>query len=192
MYPADVREEMVGWLDLKTVTGKYSSGLVDELANHYVNRSLHVHRVFNEIGTLEAAAGARRSNAKRPTSYRGRLLRGLLHKHIWQPADIWNNVVKHWEDEARLETALRTVPVAQLGYHLVMEGFSTRAGNAATDAPRLLTGEWSIIFAHHDGRNYYLTLGVHNDDAAIWERCKACASHFPELDILRENRTAIA
>lgn len=70
-----------------------------------------------------------------------------------------------------------------------MEGFSGRAGNTAPGDLPLLTGEWSIIFAEHDGRKYYLTLGMHNDDAAIWQRCKACSSQFPELAILREDRT---
>jgi hypothetical protein len=63
----------------------------------------------------------------------------------------------------------------------VMKGYSDRARNSK------LTGEW-IIFAKHDDRNYYLTLGVHGDDAAIWDRCRSCADEFPELAILREDR----
>jgi hypothetical protein len=50
-----------------------------------------------------------------------------------------------------------------------------------------LTGEW-IVFAKQDGVNYYLTLGVHQDDEAIWRRCKACAAEFPDLRIIQKNR----
>jgi hypothetical protein len=189
MTPADVQEEMKGSLRLKTVSGRYSSGLVGELAAHYVNRTLHVHKVLDEIGVLEGAPGARPSNAKRATVFRGPILRGLSHKHVTQPADIFENVTNHWKDQVRLETAVRAVPVDQLAHHLIMEGYSARAGNAVPGDPPLLTGEWSIVFVEHDGRNYYLTLGLHKDDASIWRRCRACSSQFPELAILRENRT---
>ena len=58
---------------------------------------------------------------------------------------------------------------------------------------RDLTGEW-IVFAKQDGVNYYLTLGTHKkedgerDDEAIWRRCKACATEFPGLRIIQEDR----
>jgi len=50
------------------------------------------------------------------------------------------------------------------------------------------TGEW-IVFAKQDDEAYYLTLGAHTeDDEAIWRRCKACASEFPGLRIIQEDR----
>jgi hypothetical protein len=48
-----------------------------------------------------------------------------------------------------------------------------------------LTGEW-IIFARHEGQNYYLSLATHDelrDDhgAGLVERIKGCVSEFPLL-----------
>ena len=45
------------------------------------------------------------------------------------------------------------------------------------------------MFAKQDDEAYYLTLGAHTeDDEAIWRRCKACASEFPGLRIIQEDR----
>ena len=185
---ADMQQEIEGWLRLRTVSGKFSSGLVGELTDHYVNRTLHVHKVLDEIATLEGALGSRRSNAKRATPFRGVVLFGLQHKHITQPGDIWQNLVNHWTQKDRYQQAVRAVPENQLHHHLVFGGYSARAGNAALGDSPLLTGEWSIIFAEHNRRNYYLTLGMHNDDERIWERCRACSPEFPELSFLKEDR----
>ncbi len=45
-----------------------------------------------------------------------------------------------------------------------------------------LTGEW-IVYAQHEGRNYYLCLALHDEgDAAIFDRIKnSCVDEFPFL-----------
>lgn len=182
-----MREELEEWLSLQMVSGKYSAGLVDELTTHYVNRTLHVHMVLDEIAALEGRPGAKPSNTKSEALFQRRILKGLWHKHFMQPGYIGQNLQNHWTDE-RLEQLLRDVPTSRIPYDLVLRGYTERAGNGAPDAPPALTGEW-IVFAKHDDLNYYLTLGVHGDDRRIWSRCRACAAEFPELSILKENRS---
>lgn len=183
-----MREELDEWLSLKMVSGKYSAGLVDELAAHYVNRTLHVHMVLDEIAALEGSRGAKPSSTKPEAQFRGRILRGLWHKHFMQPSYIGRNLQNHWTDQ-RLEQVTRDVPAHQLPHHLVLRGYTERAGNGAPDGSPALTGEW-IVYAKHQGRHYYLTLGKHSDeDRRIWERCKVCAAEFAELGILTEPRT---
>ena len=45
-----------------------------------------------------------------------------------------------------------------------------------------LTGEW-IVYARHEGRNYYLCLARHDEeDATIFDRIKnGCVDEFPFL-----------
>jgi len=44
-----------------------------------------------------------------------------------------------------------------------------------------LTGEW-IIYAQHEGQNYYLCLAQHDEDADAFERIKrGCVDEFPFL-----------
>jgi hypothetical protein len=57
-----------------------------------------------------------------------------------------------------------------------MDGYKERSGAQA------LTGEW-IVYAKHNGRNYYLTLGAHGDDQRILQRVRACCDEFPKLGL---------
>jgi len=177
-----MREEIEQWLRLKMVRGKYSAGLVSELTAHYVNRTLHVHMILDEIANLEGAAGAKRSMTEDAKPLGGPLA-GLWHKHFMQPAYIAQNLKNYWTPK-RLGRAARKYPTEQLLYQVILGGYAAKAGNAAPNAQPTLTGEW-IVYAKQGGCNYYLTLGLHGHDLSIWERCKACAAEFPELIILR-------
>ncbi len=55
-----------------------------------------------------------------------------------------------------------------------------------------MTGEW-IVFAKHNGKNFYLTLGVHQEDnASVALRIWQCGWEFPfVLDILKSNGVKI-
>jgi len=71
--------------------------------------------------------------------------------------------------------------------HLPPEVISKNLANAVTNlyaertSDQRLTGEW-IVFAKHEGKNYYLCLAKHSeDDASIFERVQACADEFPFL-----------
>ncbi|MFH0295655.1 hypothetical protein AAFX91_00225 [Bradyrhizobium sp. 31Argb] len=182
-----MREEMEEWLALKTSSGKCSTGLLHQLVYHYENRTLHVHQILDEIAILEGVSPKR--SLTKPESELGRPpLRGLWHKHFMQPAYIAKNLVNYWNPE-KLEQLEREVPRDRWIHHFVIEGYSQRAGNAppSEGLQPALTGQW-IVFAKHQGINYYLTLGRHAEDEEIWRRCRACAPEFPDLSILQEDR----
>jgi hypothetical protein len=71
--------------------------------------------------------------------------------------------------------------------HLPSETIARNLANAVTNiytaraSEQRLTGEW-IIFAKHEGRNYYLCLAQHNEgDTAIFERVQKCIDEFSFL-----------
>jgi hypothetical protein len=181
-------EEMIA---LKIVCGRCSRGFVREIDDHYENRTLHVHIILDEIAALEGVAAAKPSNMQQEKPFDRHPLQGLWHKHFMQPAYIGKNLENHWTPKRskRLEQLIRDVPPDRWAYDFVIEGYSRRAGNAppSEGLQPALTGEW-IVFARHQGLNYYLTLGRHGEDEEIWKRCRACAPDFPELSILQEDR----
>jgi hypothetical protein len=124
--------------------------------------------------------GPRQSQTKPAEQFTRRRLKGLWHKHFFQPGYIGKNLKNHWTDERLREALDAQMSIAEVTHHL--GGHTARAGAAK------LTGEW-IIFAKQDGISYYLTLGRHGDDEAIWRRCKACAPEFLQLEILQEDRS---
>jgi hypothetical protein len=62
--------------------------------------------------------------------------------------------------------------------------FENRAGSVRSR----LTGQW-IVFAKDSGRNFYLTLALHDETAeAIARRIHGCAFDFPfVLELLKAN-----
>jgi hypothetical protein len=171
----EYEREIEQWIALKLVTGKCSRILISELAIHMQRRTLHVHMILDEIGALEGAPGAKPSNTKQPKRLKYKPLKGLWHKHFMQPAYIYENIKNHWAK--RLEE-LADCPAENLAHKIVLSGYTDRSTKHA------LTGEW-IVFAKHDGINYYLTLGRHGDDQQAWDRCRDCAQEFSELALLR-------
>ena len=61
-------------------------------------------------------------------------------------------------------------------HSFVMEGYERRA------SPNKLTGDW-IVFAKHEGQNYYLDLATHseNDEALYMKLHQGSAAEFPFL-----------
>ena len=164
------------------VTGRYSTLLASDLDSHIRNRSLHSHLVTDEIAALEG--GRRRPQTKPEREYFKRnWLKGLWHKHFFQPGYMLKNIQRHWT-RARLREAFgKRMPIGEALYRLVIGGYTARAGAGE------LTGE-CIVFAKQDGVNFYLTLANHKeDDEVVWRRCKACAAELPQLSILQEERT---
>lgn len=177
-----------GQLDFHIVTGRYSSLLVKELARCVEERRANISPIFHEIGFLEGATHAPATRRKPAAPFRGSL-RGLWHKHYFQPAFIAKNVLNHWTSkgdfEARVEEIARDQAIPdekKIGAAVqayVMVGYQERS-NAAE-----MTGEW-IVYARHDEVNYYLTLGTHTEsDAVILSRVRACCHEFPHLDIYK-------
>lgn len=181
----EITAEIRGWLDLKMVTGRYSSGLVTELSCHVKGRTSHFFLILDEIGNLEGAPGAKPTNTKLAAPFEKPPLAGLWHKHYFQPQFMVRNILNHWTPKrlrTRSNEILKDVRVPAekkaeyLTHVMVTDGYFERSQVGD------LTGEW-IVFARQDDMNYYLTLGVHGDDVAIQRRVMACCGEFPELDI---------
>jgi hypothetical protein len=180
-----------GNLDLAMVTGRYSAGLASELDAVVEKRSANIFRIIDEIRALEGAKPNRPSNTKPATEFHRPMLKGLFHKHHTQASFMLRNIQNHWTRRRRSQLAKDvlsepSLSVADLARRLsdkiVREGYLTRSQS------RELTGEW-IVFAKQEDVAYYLTLASHDDlDDVIWRRCKACASEFPALRILQEDR----
>ena len=174
-------------LDLNLVNGRYASGLVSELTEMYDGRTDNVFAIFDEIAGLEGHPIARPSLTKPPSRFAKSPLQGLWHKHYHQSAFIPTNVVNHWRANGfadHLKETAAKIPIADdkmmgfLLHEFVISGYRDRS------QARRLTGEW-IIYARQDDRNTYLTLGIHGDDHAIYERVQACANEFPDLELMR-------
>lgn len=174
-------------LDLHLVNGRYSAGLVRELADMYDGRTDNIFAVFDEIAGLEGHPIARPSLTKPPSRFARPPLEGLWHKHYHQAPFIPTNVVNHWRANSfvdHLKKATSKIPVPDdkltgfMLHEFVISGYRDRS------QARRLTGEW-IIYARRDERNTYLTLGTHGDDHAIYEKVQACAKEFADLDLTR-------
>lgn len=178
---ADIRES----LDLHLRTGRYSAGLVRELADMSESRSGNVFAIFDEIAVLEGSLTARPSLTKAPTMFVRPPLAGLWHKHYHQASFLRQNVLNHWRANDFAEHAEKavndpSVPQDKLMGALIRE--FVLGGYQKRSQDHRLTGEW-IVYTRRNDMNTYLTLGTHGDDAAIHERVLACASDFPELEL---------
>jgi hypothetical protein len=169
-------------LDAVMMTGRYSTLLASELDAHIRNRSLHSHLITDEIAALEGALRTSQTKKKRGKRFGGKWLKGLWHKHFFQPSYMLENLKLHWTEQRIKETFGEQMSIDEVIHHFV-GGYAARAGL------KRLTGEY-FIFAKQDEIAYYLTLAKHNeDDEVVWRRCKACAAEFPQLSILQEERT---
>jgi hypothetical protein len=183
--------EVDGWLRLKVTTGQFSKLLVQQLARGMVDRSLHVHTIYDEIGALEGAQFSKPTNTKSPTPFNHAPLKGLMHKHYTTPAHIIKNIDNYWgkgfahfnrfvkEQILRGQESVELTEevIGRMAQGLVMNAFEERNLN------KKMTGEW-IVYASEGGVNYYLTLGDHGEyNETIAERVRSCASDFPHLNL---------
>ena len=180
-------------LDLHVLTGRYSRGLVQELAEMFGRRSGNVFAIFDEIAVLEGTLGARPSLTKPAAMFERPPLIGLWHKHYHQASFLPQNILNHWRANdftahAKKTLSEATVPqdklMGALIHEFVMSGYRERSQS------HRLTGQW-IVYARRHDVNTYLTLGTHGDDAAIHERVFACASEFPDLELSRRTEPAL-
>lgn len=171
--------------DLHLRSGRYSTGLVRELAEMLESRSGSVFAIFDEIAVLEGAPGARPSLTKPPAMFVRPPLAGLWHKHYHQASFLQQNVLNHWRANDFATHAEKTVNEAATPKDKLMGAFIHEfvlGGYRERSRAHRLTGEW-IVYARRHHVNTYLTLGTHGDDGAIFERVLACASEFPELEL---------
>ena len=148
----DVRE----WLNLKMTTGRYSFGLVLELARHQIARAYNIHTIYDEIEKLEGS-DSRPSMTKPAAPFtRSEPLKGLWHKHHSQARFIPTNLRLEMERPGVVQEALapfigRYVDevAGEIAHAMVIGAYERRARD------HRMTGEW-IIFEREQSGNYYL------------------------------------
>lgn len=157
---------------------------------------IHPFKVIREIQALEDPTI--RTHTKPPAPFKkSGVLGGLMHKHHQESgiASFARNLqlsikkhglpaLDHMADEASLDPEPRYLSeqdlrkIAQDAVH----GAYIRRSEA-----NALTGEW-IVYAVHEGKNYYLALWQHEggDDKLRWWIEQYCFSEFPFLlDLMR-------
>lgn len=156
---------------------------------------INVLNVLQPIFDLEN--GSNMSRTKLPTSFTGKILKGLWHKHYFSARFLPGNILAGLGgngiqkilldvmggqiDETRRITKADVREIAQ---RVVTEPLNRREGTST------LTGEWIIYLPRPDG-NYYLTLATHTTtDEEIFQRIETeCPRDFPSImDWINEAR----
>ena len=125
------------------------------------------HFVLDEIDHLEGFRPG--SKTKGEEQFLHPPLHPFWHKHYSAPRHLLRNIDERWglrgSGNRDLQAMIRDVANTHgndpevwqgiISYRLVIDGYNDRA-------QRGLTGDW-IIFAKHNGRNYYLDLATHHE-----------------------------
>ena len=180
--------EVVG-LD-RIARGRYSLLLLLGLFGATQSRKQNPAKVVREIEALEGLREA--SNLKPATQFNRPPLKGLWHKHYLEDgvASMARNLRKGllrdglpWlkqqvvEAEASgQERFISTEDCARIAHDAIVSNWERLVKDSA------LTGEW-LIYAKHQGKNYYLCLGKHTSgDALLREQIDTiCLQEFPFL-----------
>jgi hypothetical protein len=153
--------------------------------------ALNPHQVVHEIKALEGIGA--RSELKPPKQNKHPPLKGLWHKHYLEVGirSLAINVEKGLDRhgiplfekrtrEARAAGEERSMSAQDIP-SLVNDIISGNRKRLAAD--EALTGEW-LIFAKHDGKNYYLCLATHDSathDDLRRQIDEICCPEFPFL-----------
>lgn len=143
------------------------------------------HDVLRSITNVEA--GEPHSGIKPATAFNRPPLKGLWHKHFFSAHFLVNNMalalgkkgvedlVKEVMDPTKSSTITKDM-IEELAHRVTHVPIEQR------DQQGKLTGEW-VIFAKHDGKNFYLCLNTHNaGDQFIYDRIvEHCDRDFPDL-----------
>ncbi|HEV2627332.1 MAG TPA: hypothetical protein VGV41_01635 [Pseudolabrys sp.] len=183
------RQEILGWLYLKArPTSKVSELFVHQLSLHacrigdvYAGQwhHFHSHQILDAIAELDGKTDTHFT--KRETPYRGKILRGLHHKHFFSPMfiakNIENSVRRNAPELAKLvQERIATSPAgrpvdldALIAYAATIDAFRLHAARKSGIDPKV-TGECIVFKATNTG-NVLLTLATHAEsDEAIYER----------------------
>ncbi|KAA1050867.1 hypothetical protein [Pseudocitrobacter sp. 73] len=181
-------------IGLREETLKRMSGLmIMQLYASFISRSENPFIIADEISNLEGTSLRGESRTKSPTMFnRKPFLRGLWHKHYYGSGiDVMaRNLLVALNNyglpqlEAKVEEAINSgeeryftaEDVAMVAFDAVSGNWERRANE------QKITGHW-IIYAIHEGKNFYLSLGKHTDDEAeLRQQIEAiCVHQFPFL-----------
>jgi hypothetical protein len=174
--------------------GRYSMLLVLGLFGGLKSGHLNPAKVVYEIQALEGIG--KPSHLKRPEPFRHPPLKGLWHKHYLEDgrrAVVLNfqralkkyslPLAKQRIREAQKAGVKRDFEIADIKAIVddAVQGNWLRLARA-----NALTGEW-IVFARHQGKNYYLCLGTHDKSQHGHLRAQIdnlCCQEFPFLSAL--------
>lgn len=150
--------------------GRVSSLLVRQLQDELLNNELNPARVVQEISALEAGSA---SSLKPPIQNKYPPLKGLWHKHYAEPGirSLALNVKKGLTTygipyfsqkmrESQISGEVQYVSVKDIpaiANDIVSGNLSRLAAKSAR------CGEW-LVFAKHQGKNYYLSLATHDKE----------------------------
>lgn len=149
---------------------------------------IHGHEPFQVARQIEALEnGGAESSTKEATEFKHPPLKGLWHKHFFDAHFVAKNLLNHWSGN-KMKRMLEEVCEPEKGGLFTEEMANEvihRTVQGALDQrtqDNQLTGEW-IVFAKHEGENYYLCLARHTDgDDAIYSKLQALV--FPEFPFL--------
>jgi len=175
--------------------GRCSTLLAFQLFLSWDQGVLNPHKVMREIEGLECKLASRTKPASR---FVGEHLRGLWHKHYLPDgiSSIAHNIRLALKEHGLpwFEEQVRQAVASGEERYLTPDMIATLVNDAVDGNLRRraeagkLTGEW-IIFAVHEKRNYYLSLGYHaGDDRQMRQQIlDFCAPQFPFLATLLNN-----
>ena len=169
------------------ISGRYSWLFVFNLMMLEKNNGITPFSIIDEIKSLEGVGS--KQQTKPASEFKGIHLKGLWHNHFFaaHPSVIANNISNHIAfgklkkiaekvfDQKKSPVVTKEM-VNEFSHKVVVESMEERASNGK------LTGEW-IVFAKHQGQNYYLCINTHEaEDENIAKNIKtACLPQFPFL-----------
>lgn len=181
--------EAIGLEDI--APGRYSKLFAFKLFLHEVFGGLERDFVLEELKALEGQPSTA-PNTKPSAQFTQEPLNGLWHKHFFSALFLGRNIANHMSPKKLGETIARVLdptksPVVtkEMIHELAHE--VTEGALRDRESQNKLTGEW-IIFAKHDGQNYYLTIAKHPTgravgDQVIFDEIRSIAyKQFPFLD----------
>ena len=178
----------------RAAPGRYSILLVLGLFGGFKSGGLNPAKVVHEINALDGIGNP--SQLKPPIQFKYPPLKGLWHKHYLEDglSAMAINIQKGLKKYGLplFKQRIREAQEAGEECYVSMEDVKSLADDAvhgnwmrlAND--EALTGEW-IIYAQHDGENYYLCLGTHekNQHEDLRKQIDAvCCQEFPFLTTL--------
>lgn len=144
--------------------------------------------IIDEIKCLEGVGPPQQT--KPASEFKGAHLKGLWHKHFFAAnLSLLAHNISNQLAGGKLEKLVTEIfdpnkspvvtkeMIGELSHRVVVESLEDRAADSK------LTGEW-IVFAKHQGQNYYLCLTTHESgDENIAQSIKAaCLPQFPFLN----------